>query len=350
MIYSFIYSCNTAGLGFNLKGELYSNNSIVNITDIGNGTNALYCFTNRSGCCRKRDGDANGEWFFPDRSVVEGNGRVSTLDFSRNREPSAVLLNQRNNAMGPIGLYRCEVLDARNVNQSIYVGLYPINGGHTILVKYYYIREACNDNMHTGSLSVSHLSYSRSSHTLNCTSTGGPVVDVIWSKDGVVISPSSPSHQRNQNLFDGSTAIYHNLLSITSSDIRDYIGSFTCTVSNTRGSSLPISLDINGIPSAIAMSQIWVFIIMLCAAISITGNTIFQIGEIARITCSFVVGNVMIQWSRGSDVVAQMSGVQQLTLNFTANMNSNNTEYNCTVVDRSFQESSSITIQVGGDS
>ena len=218
------------------------------------------------------------------------------------------------------------------------------------VMQYLYSCEVCNDTMHTGSLSVSHLSYSRLSRTLNCTSTGGPVVNVIWSKDGVIISPSSPSHQWNQNLFDGSTAIYHNLLSITSSDIRDYIGSFTCTVSNTRGSSLPISLDINGILSAIAMSQIWLFIIMLCAAISITGNTIFQIGEIARITCSFVVGNVMIQWLRGSDVVAQMSGVQQLTLNLTANMNLNNTEYNCTVVDRSFQESSSITIQVGGNS
>ena len=78
---------------------------------------------------------------------------------------------------------------------------------------------------------------------------------------------------------------------------------------------------------------------------------IFQIGESARITCSSVVGNVMIQWLRGSDVVTQMSGVQQLTLNFTANMNLNNTEYTCTVVDRSFfQESSSISIQVGGNS
>ena len=101
MIYSFIYSCNIAGLGFNLKGELYSNNSIVTITDIGSGTNALYCFTNRTDCCRDSDGGANGEWFFPNRNVVEENGRFSTLDFSRNRGPSAVLLNRRNNAMGP---------------------------------------------------------------------------------------------------------------------------------------------------------------------------------------------------------------------------------------------------------
>ena len=111
--------------------------------------------------------------------------------------------------------------------------------------KIYHSREVY-DTMHTGSLSVSHLSYSRSSRTLNCTSTGGPVVNVIWSKDGDVISPSSSSHQWNQNLYDGATATYHNLLSITSSDIRDYNGSFTCTVNNTRGSSQPMSQDISG--------------------------------------------------------------------------------------------------------
>ena len=132
VIYSFIYSCNTAGFGFNLKGELYSNNSIVNITDIGNGTNALYCFANRSDCCRGSDGGANGEWFFPDGSQVDGNGRVSTLDFSRNRGPSAVLLNRRNNATGPTGVYLCEVLDVRNVNQSIHIGLYTFNGGQLL--------------------------------------------------------------------------------------------------------------------------------------------------------------------------------------------------------------------------
>ena len=113
------------GVGFNLRGELYFNNSIVTITDIGFNINALYCFTNRSGCCRGSDGGANGGWFFPDRSAVE----EGMLDFSRSRGPSAVLLNRRNSAMGPTGLYHCEVLDGRNVNQSIYIGLYSPDEG-----------------------------------------------------------------------------------------------------------------------------------------------------------------------------------------------------------------------------
>ena len=117
----------------------------MNITDIGSGTNALYCFTNRTDCCRDSDGSANGEWFFPDRSAVEGNGRVSTLNFSRNRGPSAVLLNRRNNAMRLTGLYRCEVLDARNVNQSIYVGLYRPNEGEVWNIAMYHYTDPYND-------------------------------------------------------------------------------------------------------------------------------------------------------------------------------------------------------------
>ena len=101
----------------------------MNITDIGSGTNALYCFTNRSDCCRGSDGGANGGWFFPDRSELQGSGITSLVDFSRSRGPSAVLLNRRNNATGPTGLYSCQVLDARNANQSIYVGLYNSNEG-----------------------------------------------------------------------------------------------------------------------------------------------------------------------------------------------------------------------------
>ena len=98
----------------------------------------------------------------------------------------------------------------------------------------------------------------------------------------------------------------------------------------------------------LAISQVCVH----CTAISITGNRPYQIRETTRITCSSVVGNVMIQWLRGSDVVAQMSGVLNLTLNITVDLNTNNTEYVCrvTVMDPPmFQESSPITIRVGGN-
>ena len=104
---------------------MYPNNSIVTITDIGVGDNALFCLTNNSRCCRNRYGIASGEWFLPGRSSpIDGGGESSsTVNFSRSRRRSGVILNRRNNAIGPEGLYRCDVIDKQNTLQSLYVGV-----------------------------------------------------------------------------------------------------------------------------------------------------------------------------------------------------------------------------------
>ena len=105
----------------------YSNNSVVTITDIGEGDMSLYCITSRSECCRSSDGGERGDWFLSGRdSAVEG---TSLADFSRRREPRTVVLDRRNNAVVPIGLYRCEVPDAGNTIQLLYIGVYTNNRG-----------------------------------------------------------------------------------------------------------------------------------------------------------------------------------------------------------------------------
>ncbi len=95
----------------------------MTITDIEVGDNDLFCLTDRSSCCRNRDGMASGEWFLPGGySPINGSGEsFSTANFSRSRRPSAVHLNRRNNAIGPDGPYRCDVIDKRNTVQSLYV-------------------------------------------------------------------------------------------------------------------------------------------------------------------------------------------------------------------------------------
>ncbi len=104
---------------------MYPNNSNVNISDIGVGDNALFCLSNNSSCCRDSGGVASGEWFLPGGSspIASGGESSSTADFSRSRRSSAVLLNRRNNAIGPEGPYRCDVTDARNINQTLYIGI-----------------------------------------------------------------------------------------------------------------------------------------------------------------------------------------------------------------------------------
>ena len=77
------------------------------------------------------------------------------------------------------------------------------------------------------------IEYNFTSSTLTCISTGGPATTVTWSRDNVPISESQSTTQ--QQLTAISTATYHNLLTITSSNIRDYSGSFSCNVSNIKG-------------------------------------------------------------------------------------------------------------------
>ena len=73
---------------------------------------------------------ASGEWFLPGRSSpIGGNGDTWIADFSRSRRPNGVLLNRRNDVIGPEGLYHCDVIDAGNTLQSLYIGIYTMNRG-----------------------------------------------------------------------------------------------------------------------------------------------------------------------------------------------------------------------------
>ena len=67
--------------------------------------------------------------------------------------------------------------------------------------------------------------------SLICTSTGGPPTTVSWRKDGVPVDTSL--FQLSQRVIETETAIYENILS--SSDIANFVGNFTCSVVNNRG-------------------------------------------------------------------------------------------------------------------
>ena len=111
-------------VGFLLGGSFYGNNSVVTISDIGEGSEALHCLTNKVDCCSSLEGQASGEWYFPgDGSTVGTSGGGGSI--YRNRGPSVVRLNRRDNAMMPTGVFRCEIPDASGTNQNVYVGVYP---------------------------------------------------------------------------------------------------------------------------------------------------------------------------------------------------------------------------------
>ena len=114
---------------FVLNGYIYSNNSIVIVDDIAEYDGALLCYTNSVVCCSS---SRQGEWYFPSGAPVGTSGDRG--GFYRNRGPSVVRLNRRNNAMMPTGVFSCEIPDASGTNQSIYIGIYPRGEGTPMII------------------------------------------------------------------------------------------------------------------------------------------------------------------------------------------------------------------------
>ena len=102
-----------------------TNNSVVVITDIETGADGsrLICTTTFRPCCK--DGQ-HGEWYYPDGTMVPGSSAGE--DFYRSRSNNGeVLLNRRNNAISPTGIFHCELPVSDNVIQTLYVGVYASN-------------------------------------------------------------------------------------------------------------------------------------------------------------------------------------------------------------------------------
>ncbi len=129
-------------VGFFLNGVVYSNNSVVPLQDIGegtayldsdNGNAALFCITNLVDCCRGVDGGSAGEWYLPGESVPVV--VTNSADFISGRGPSAVLLHRMNSGIGPTGVYTCKVPDENGVVQQLYIG---VGLGIIIMLRYNY--------------------------------------------------------------------------------------------------------------------------------------------------------------------------------------------------------------------
>ena len=108
-----------SGVYLTLGTQVYRNGGIIIINEIGEGDDrALLCVTDLTQCCRSDETDrrgALGEWFYPDGALIQLED--SGDDIYRNRGPSAVRLNRRNNATSPTGQFCCVVPDATFTNR-----------------------------------------------------------------------------------------------------------------------------------------------------------------------------------------------------------------------------------------
>ena len=120
---------------FSLNGATYQNNSVVTLEDIGEDDDALLCVTNQTDCCRRTYTDGYvlvfGNWLFPNGTKVPNDIVNQSLNliwnFHRSRGQMVVGLNRRGGGVN--GVYRCEIPDAMNVTQTIYIGLYTASDG-----------------------------------------------------------------------------------------------------------------------------------------------------------------------------------------------------------------------------
>ena len=117
-----------------LNSTTYQNNSIVTLEDIGEDDDALLCITNYTACCRgdNTSESALGNWYFPNGTSVPSEKVTSgeKQDIYRTRGQMVVHMNRRRG--GVEGIYRCEIPDAVNVIQTIYIGVYSASTGECL--------------------------------------------------------------------------------------------------------------------------------------------------------------------------------------------------------------------------
>ena len=211
--------------------------TLTDIGDIFNGP-ALFCLTPSTDCCSAtetpNEATVTREWYLPD-------GRLPPAGTSFNIEQvSSAVMFYCNGVTSPTGVFRCDVPDASGTSQSIFVGIYPLTDGKRysrFYVRYDYIPQYQN----TGSPSITALRFDRNNTTLTCTSTGGPPTTVTWRRNGVLVNDSL--YQQSQRVINTQAATYENVL--FDDNITNFVGTFTCEVSNVR-STAQETLELNG--------------------------------------------------------------------------------------------------------
>ena len=114
-----------AGIMIVYQSQSYENHTIVNLETGDNMI--LNCFTNKSGCCKHMYEGGEGEWIFPNQSIVR---RFSFGDdFYRNRGEvgeGVVNLIWNKDATIPTGIFCCII---PNPDQTACIRVYPEDEG-----------------------------------------------------------------------------------------------------------------------------------------------------------------------------------------------------------------------------
>ena len=81
--------------------------------------------------------------------------------------------------------------------------------------------------------------------SINCISIGGPITTVTWRRNNQPLMIDGTRYQQTQMIVNTENAAYKNTL--YSDNNRNFVGVFTCTVQNIRGSD-SMTISTNGRP------------------------------------------------------------------------------------------------------
>ena len=110
-------------LSFFLNGRLVPNNSIVLLREIGEGSSALLCLTDRLQCCSRAAEGRLGLWMSPDGDVQQN----MDDDIYAIRGFSYISLNRKSSTMRPTGVYTCLIpssSDNEGTSHTLRIGIY----------------------------------------------------------------------------------------------------------------------------------------------------------------------------------------------------------------------------------
>ena len=120
-------------VSFNRTGPALADHSYVDLSTVGSASDnsdSVVCHTDLSTCCTGPQGVHRGDWSFPDGTVLPFSGPIY---LGRTYQ---VAIIRRTTATGPTGIYRCDIPTVAvhsdtdiSVRDSVYVGLYPADGG-----------------------------------------------------------------------------------------------------------------------------------------------------------------------------------------------------------------------------
>ena len=119
-------------VSFGLTGPALANHSYMDLSTVGSASDnsdSVVCHSDLGTCCSNSQGSHRGDWYFPDGSPLEFSGTIYL-----GRGPQRAII-RRTTATGPTGIYRCRIATVAvhnsedSVRESVYVGLYPANGG-----------------------------------------------------------------------------------------------------------------------------------------------------------------------------------------------------------------------------